>query len=180
MIHTNSLCLPHLGTPAVFPSHLSAWGLFSKCISRLRMAQNRKLWTLQGKTSQLPFLLSYKAMFSGADSWPICWHSLLKNDAEIKSYLCERDIWTSRIEFVLFQPLRSSGFKTTSLLSHAFFFFFQQDDLNWVPATSSGKILWINQSKDSKFSIHLKPKIMQHWILKGPLCRKANLYFSSQ
>lgn len=138
MIHTISLCLPHLGTPAVFPSHLSAWGLFSKCTSRLRMAQHRKLWTLQGKASQLPFLLSYKAMFSGADSWPICWHSLLKNDAEIKSYLCERDIWTSRIEFELFQPLRSSGFETTSLLSHAFFF-----STRWFELGSCHK-LWEN------------------------------------
>lgn len=155
MIHTISLCLPHLHTPPVFLSHLSTWGLFSKCIWWLIMAQHRKLWTLQGKASRPPLRLSYKThVLWGWQLANLLTFIAEKNDAEIKSYLCERDIWTSRIQVVRFQPPRSSVFESTSLLSHAFF---QQDDLNWVPATSSGKILWINP-KAAKFSFIWNPK----------------------
>lgn len=149
--HTIWLCLPRLGTPSVFLPYLSTWRLVSKWVSWLRMVQHRKLWTLQGKKkkhSLLSEILSYKAMFSGVDSWPICWHLLPKIDAEIKSYLCERDIWASRIQVVLLQPPRSPGLESTSLPSHPLF----------------NKMIWIG----------LRPQALEE--SRGPIQRQQNFH----
>lgn len=157
----------------MFISHLSSWRLSPRGMSSPKMAQSRNtVKQCTGETHSLTAqTLSYKAMFSGAN---LLTFVATNNEAEIESYLYERDVRTLRIPYCLLPP-RFAGFESTAVPSHLFF-----SKLIWIGLLPLALGESCDKFKDSKTFIHLKPKIMQCWFLKGLLCSKTNLYFSSQ